>query len=240
MVRPRSCRVIYYFDTPALGIRHQLFDRLIPHIKKNITIYSIILSWKLCLFWVYSSVFHINDLITKEVLLSGRCKDGLYVLSESSATSLPQTFLSTNMATSANIWHCRLGHPNSHIRSLLASNKKVVCTSHHHNFQCQACPLGKSSRLSLGPTSHKTSTPFGLIFSDVWVFTPMLSSDGFHYFVIFIDAYTKFIWFYPIPFPLTYRSPHHHLHLCLLIILQVQVLWCQLYLSRIRPLLQPL
>jgi hypothetical protein len=28
VVRPRSCRVIYYFDTPALGIRHQLFDRV--------------------------------------------------------------------------------------------------------------------------------------------------------------------------------------------------------------------
>ena len=28
MVRPRSCRVIYYFDTPTLEIRHQLFDRV--------------------------------------------------------------------------------------------------------------------------------------------------------------------------------------------------------------------
>jgi len=28
MDRPRSCRVIYYFDSPALGIRHQLFDRV--------------------------------------------------------------------------------------------------------------------------------------------------------------------------------------------------------------------
>ena len=28
MVRPRSCRVIYYFDTPALGIRYQSFDRV--------------------------------------------------------------------------------------------------------------------------------------------------------------------------------------------------------------------
>ena len=28
MVRPRSCQVIYYFDTPALGKRHQLFDRV--------------------------------------------------------------------------------------------------------------------------------------------------------------------------------------------------------------------
>ena len=31
MVRPRSCRVIYYFDTPALGTRHQLFDRVNYH-----------------------------------------------------------------------------------------------------------------------------------------------------------------------------------------------------------------
>jgi len=26
----------------------------------------------------------------------------------------------------------------------------------------------------------------------------MFSFDGFHYFVIFIDAYTKHIWYYPI------------------------------------------
>jgi len=36
VVRPRSCRVIYYFDTPALGIRHQLFDRVTrQHIQGN-------------------------------------------------------------------------------------------------------------------------------------------------------------------------------------------------------------
>jgi len=28
MVRPWSCRIIYYFDTPALGIRNQSFDRV--------------------------------------------------------------------------------------------------------------------------------------------------------------------------------------------------------------------
>jgi len=28
MVRPRSCRVIYYFDTPTLGRRHQLLDHV--------------------------------------------------------------------------------------------------------------------------------------------------------------------------------------------------------------------
>jgi hypothetical protein len=28
VVRPRSCRVIYYFDAPALGRRHQSFGRV--------------------------------------------------------------------------------------------------------------------------------------------------------------------------------------------------------------------
>ncbi|KAJ6340305.1 hypothetical protein OIU77_008126 [Salix suchowensis] len=49
-----------------------------------------------------------------------------------------------------------------------------------------------------GPTGHKTSTPLELIFSDVWGPAPMFSSDGFRYFVIFVDAHTKFIWYYPI------------------------------------------
>jgi len=28
MVRPRSCQVIYYFDTPTLGRRYQFFGRV--------------------------------------------------------------------------------------------------------------------------------------------------------------------------------------------------------------------
>jgi hypothetical protein len=36
VVRPRSCRVIYYFDTLALGIRHQLFDRVNSSREKRV------------------------------------------------------------------------------------------------------------------------------------------------------------------------------------------------------------
>jgi len=42
------------------------------------------------------------------------------------------------------------------------------------------------------------STPFELVFSDVGGPAPMLSLNGFCYFVIFMDAHTKFIWFYPL------------------------------------------
>jgi hypothetical protein len=41
--------------------------------------------------------------------------------------------------------------------------------------------------LSLGPTGHKTSAP-----------APLFSSDGYRYFVIFFDAYTKYVWYYPL------------------------------------------
>jgi len=81
---------------------------------------------------------------------------------------------------------------------LLISKNKIICNNKHLNFQCQSCLLEKSSRLSLGPTGHKTSAPLELIFSDVWGPAPFFSSDGYFYFVIFVDAYTKYVWYYPL------------------------------------------
>ena len=56
--------------------------------------------------------------------------------------------------------------------------------SKQFNFNCSACPLEKSSRLTLKTTGHQTQAPLDLIFSDVWGLSPMLSSDSFRYFVI--------------------------------------------------------
>jgi len=50
----------------------------------------------------------------------------------------------------------------------------------------------------LRPTGHKTTALLDLIFSDIWVPAPMFSSDGFHYFVIFIDMHIEYIWYYPL------------------------------------------
>ena len=105
--------------------------------------------------------------------------------------------LTVCISTTANLWHRCLGHPNPHILNLLIYSNKIICTSRRSLSQCQAFPLCKSPRLSLRATSHKTIAPLDLILSDVWVFTPLFSSDSFCYFVIFIDAYTKHIWHYP-------------------------------------------
>jgi len=146
-------------------------------------------------FKFHSFIFYVKDLITKEVLLFDWSRDGLYILSESSATSLPQVFSSTCLSTSADVWHRRLRHPSPHILYFLVKNKKVSCTSNQFNFNYPACSLGKSSRLILKTTGHQTQALLDLIFSDVWGPSPMLSSDDFCYFFIFMDAYTKFICF---------------------------------------------
>ena len=113
-------------------------------------------------------------------------------------SSIPQAYWSPCISASADLWHRRLGHPASRIFQFLVLKNKIICNNKHLNFQCQSCPLEKSSRLSLRPTGHKTYAPLELIFSDVWGPAPLFSSDGYRYFVIFVDAHTKYIWFYPL------------------------------------------
>jgi histone deacetylase 1/2 len=154
----------------------------VPHITKPLLSVQKFCRDNHVYFEFHDSVFYVKDLVTKEVLLSGRSHDGLYVLSESSAMSVPQAFWSPCISATADLWHCRLGHPTPRILNLLVSDNKIICTSRRSFTQCQACLLGKSSRLSLRPTGHKTSAPLELIFSDVWGPAPMFSSDGFRYF----------------------------------------------------------
>jgi len=143
-------------------------------------------------------MFYVKDLITKKVLISSPSNDGLYVLSESSAMSIPQAFWFPCISATTDLSHRRLGHPTPRILNLLVSGNKIVCPSRRSLAQCQSCRLGKSPRLLLQPTGHKTTALLDLIFSDVWDPAPMFSSDGFHYFFIFLDAHTKHIWYYPL------------------------------------------
>jgi len=102
------------------------------------------------------------------MLLSVWSMNGLYVQSQSFTMSIPHFYWSPCVSAYTDNYHSWLSHPSSRVFNFLVSNNKMTCNSKSFNFQCQACPLGKSSRLSLGSTGHKTSTPFDLIFNNVW------------------------------------------------------------------------
>jgi hypothetical protein len=58
--------------------------------------------------------------------------------------------------------------------------------------------LNKSHKLPFHESSIKTSTPFELIFSDVWGPSPITSVNGYRYYLIFVDHFTRYSWLYPL------------------------------------------
>jgi len=64
VVRPRSCRVIYYFDTPALGRRHQSFGRVSKDtLSMEVGDEKIEFNFHDAMKYPYSNVYSINAMI---------------------------------------------------------------------------------------------------------------------------------------------------------------------------------
>lgn len=95
------------------------------------------------------------------------------------------------------IWHSRLGHPSiSLLKSLISKYKLSLSGNAAYDF-CSSCPLGKSHRLPFALSSSMVFVSLELIHSDVWT-SPTYSINGFKYYVIFVDDYSRYTWIYPL------------------------------------------
>lgn len=45
---------------------------------------------------------------------------------------------------------------------------------------------------------NKTSSALQLVDADLWGLTPILSNEGFRYYIHFVDDFTMFTWIYPL------------------------------------------
>lgn len=52
-------------------------------------------------------------------------------------------------------------------------------------------------KISFAISSIKSSSPLEMVFSDVWGPAPIPSVDGLHYYLIFVDYFTKYVWLFP-------------------------------------------
>ena len=66
----------------------------IPHTTKPLLSVQKFCRYNNIYFEFQASMFYVKDLTTKAALLSGQSNDGLYVLFESSATTIPQAYWS--------------------------------------------------------------------------------------------------------------------------------------------------
>ena len=61
---------------------------------------------------------------------------------------------------------------------------------------CSHFCIGKSHRLPSSPSLSVYSTPFELIYNDLWGPSLLVSSTGYIYYVTFVDVHTRFTWLY--------------------------------------------
>lgn len=115
-----------------------------PEITKNLMYVSKLTSDFPCEITFDSENVCIKDKVTKEVITKGRRHKDLYMLKDAKF----QAFYSNRQqATSAEVWHQRLGHPHKDILQHLSSNKAIVLNKTRLKTLCDACQVGKSSRL---------------------------------------------------------------------------------------------
>ena len=108
--------------------------------------------------------------------------------------SLIIAFSSTK--SSPTVWNHSLGHPS------LSIYKHIVSTfglelSESFNFNCNSCKCNKSHKLPFSTSSLVSQSPLEIFLSNVWT-SPIYFVDRFKYYVIFMDRFTNYIWFYPL------------------------------------------
>ena len=98
-----------------------------------------------------------------------------------------------------NLWHMRLGHPNDQI--LLCLFPKINFVQNNVNGfdqSCIHCLYGKMHNVHFPNSQFKASFPFELVQSDLWGPAPIVSVNGFRYYILFVDHYSRFSWLYPL------------------------------------------
>lgn len=139
--------------------------------------------------------FSVKDLQTGMQIM--RCDSTGDLYSIISTNSYQATCPSTFAAITPILWHNRLGHPGPSVLRSLSKNKFICCEHLSSSTVCESCVFGKHVKLPFYASSTNTLMPFDIMHSDLWT-SPILSTAGHKYYILFLDDYSKFLWTFPI------------------------------------------
>ncbi|PKU68172.1 Retrovirus-related Pol polyprotein from transposon TNT 1-94 [Dendrobium catenatum] len=140
-----------------------------------------------------SNGFSIKDCRDNRTLLRGPTRHGLYQVRPISNNKITALQAASNLHFR---WHSRLGHPCARTLQLLSREIPDIPRTASHSSACVSCNVSKSHKLSFPTSSSVCNKKFQLVHSDVWGPAPVSSLNGFSYYVIFIDEFSKFSWLY--------------------------------------------
>ncbi|KAJ9535722.1 hypothetical protein OSB04_un001122 [Centaurea solstitialis] len=156
--------------------------------------------------------FLVKDLKTKEPILRCNSSGDLYPLTTNFIK--PPSKPIALAAVTQDRWHQRLGHPGKSLLHSLKSSS-FIDFSKPNNTLCQSCVFGKSVKLPFYDSMNKTHLPFDIIHSNLWT-SPVLSTGGHRYYILFLDDLTDFLWTYPLTNKSqvynTFTNFHNHIH----------------------------
>ena len=141
-----------------------------------------------CLVTFSPSSVMFQDSLTKKMIGEGFFLNGLYYLCKE--PRLVKAFQVDSISSKdQQIWHQRLAHPSETVLLKLFPKK------YQSSVMCDTCQFSKFTRLPFSSSMSRASKPFELVHSDVW--GPTIESfDGYKYFVIFVDDFSRTTWLY--------------------------------------------
>ncbi|MDV3143336.1 MAG: DDE-type integrase/transposase/recombinase, partial [Sweet potato little leaf phytoplasma] len=161
----------------------------------------------------------VKDKGTGQVLLKGVLNDGLYKFHTAKAASVDVSrsanwsreklgvnnadkslFVLSNSVNvvSKGVWHRRLGHPSLKVFESLLKTCNLPTKVNEKIPFCDACQFGKAHALPFPNSTSRTSAKFELIHTDLWGPAPLSSIQGFKYYVLFLDDFSRYVWIYPL------------------------------------------
>ena len=96
----------------------------------------------------------------------------------------------------AKLWHMRLGHAGEKSLNLLIKQGLLKGVSSCKLDLCEHCINGKTTRVKFGTSIHKTQGILDYVHSDVWGPSKTRSLGGRHYYVTFVDDFSRRVWVY--------------------------------------------
>jgi hypothetical protein len=94
------------------------------------------------------------------------------------------------------LWHMKLGHTGEKALQGLTKQGLLDGATTCKFGLCEHCILGKQTRVQFGTAIHNTKETLDYVHTDVWGPTKVPSLGGKHYFVTFVDDFSRKIWVY--------------------------------------------
>ena len=142
-----------------------------------------------------------------KVLARGRLENGLYrfpVLKNKKLAYVgahkPFAFHSYNFRPVDNkvvMWHHKLGHVTTEIVTKVLQRCNISCGKNKATV-CSSLQLAKSHRLPTHLSFSCASKPLELVHTDIWGPASIKATSSAKYFILFLDDYSQYTWFYPL------------------------------------------